>query len=96
VRTGIVQERTLGRFLEAVLDQQVQVVALIQDLADNSWIQRHETAGFAVLLGYQLLIERGYLDINVEVGEVEIGREAARRVAVPVPIDVEGGRLVVP
>jgi hypothetical protein len=86
----------LGGFLEAVLDQKVQVIALIQDLAYDPWVQRHETAGLAVLLGHQLLVERGDLDIEIEIGQIEIWREAPGCVSMPIPLDVEGGGFVVP
>jgi hypothetical protein len=42
------------------------------------------------------LIQRGDLDIEIEVGEVEVRREAPDGVAMTVPLDVESGGLVLP
>jgi hypothetical protein len=42
------------------------------------------------------LIERRDLDVEVELGEVEVGGEALGDRARAIPLDVEGGRLVAP
>ena len=69
---------------------------MIEDLASHVRIERREPAGLAVLLRHQLLVESGDLDVKVELGEVEVRGEALGRVAVAVPVDLEGRRLVVP
>jgi hypothetical protein len=84
------------RFFQPVLDQEVHVVALIEDLAAHVRIERHKPPDLAVLLGDELLIERCDLDVEVEVGQVEVGCEALARVAVPVPFDIETGGFVAP
>jgi uncharacterized protein YunC (DUF1805 family) len=90
------QERLLGRLLEAVLDQEVEIVALVEHLALHVRVQLVEPTSLAVLLGDQLLIEGGYLDVEIERRQVEVGRETLRWVAVAVPLDVEGCRFVLP
>ena len=81
---------------EAVLDQQVQVVALVQDLALHVGIQLVQPPDFPVLLGYEFLVEGRYLDVKIEVRQIEVWRETLCRDAVPIPIDVERRRLVGP
>jgi hypothetical protein len=86
----------LGGLLQSVLDQEIQVIALVEDLAANVWIKRHQSAGLAILLRHELLIKRRDLDVEIEGGEVEVGRESLGRIAVAVPLDVEGRGLVLP
>jgi hypothetical protein len=50
----------------------------------------------AVLLGDKLLVECRYLDVDVELGKVEVRREPVGNVAGAIPVDVEGRRLVEP
>jgi hypothetical protein len=90
------QQRALRRFLEAVLDEQVEIVPLVQDLAPNAGIESHQAAGLAVLLGHELLAQSSYLDVEVEVGEVEIRGESLGCISVVIPIDLERGGLVIP
>jgi predicted transcriptional regulator len=63
----------LRRLLQSVLDQEVQVITLIKDLAANVWIKRHQPASFAILLRHELLIQRRDFDVKVEGWEVEVG-----------------------
>jgi hypothetical protein len=42
------------------------------------------------------LVERGYLDVQIELGEIEVGRETLRDRPRAVPGDIERGRLVAP
>jgi hypothetical protein len=86
----------LAGLFQAVLDQQVEVVTLVQDLADDAGIELHQAPRFAVLLGDELLVQRRDLNIEIEFGQIEIRRKAARWVAMPVPFDVEGGWFVLP
>ena len=55
-----------------------------------------QSPDLAVLLGHELLVEGRDLDVEVELGQVEVGREALGRVALAVPVDVEGRGLVAP
>jgi hypothetical protein len=50
----------------------------------------------SVLLRHELLVERRDLNVEVELWEVEVGREPVRDVAGAVPVDVESRRLVEP
>jgi hypothetical protein len=93
---GSAQQRPLRGLFEAVLDQKVEVIALVEDLALHVRIQLHEPPGLAVLLGDQLLVQRRDLDIEIEGGQVEVGREALRGAPAAVPFDVEGRGLVAP
>ena len=65
-------DRPLGRLLETVLDEQVQVVALVEDLASDVRIERRQPPHLAVLLGHELLVEGRDLDVEVELGQVEV------------------------
>ncbi len=86
----------LRRRFEAVLHQQLEVVALVQDLDLDLRVQLHQAACLPVLLGDQLLVERGDLDVEVVRREVEVGRERLRRVALAVALEHERARLVLP
>ena len=81
---------------EPVLDEQIQVVALIQDVAPDIWIQGRQPTDLAVLFGYELLVKSGDLDIDVELRQVEVGRKALGGVPVAVPLDIKGSRFVAP
>jgi hypothetical protein len=90
------QQSPLGGLLESVFDEQVQVVALIEDLASHVRIERREPADLAVLLGHELLVQGRDLDVEIEIPQVEVRRESLRRIPVAVPVDLEGRRFVVP
>ena len=93
-------EQTVGdelrRRLEPVLHEEVQVVALVEHLDVHLGIQLREPARLAVLLGDQLLVQRGDLDVEVVRREVEVRAERLRRVAVAVGFEHERARLVLP
>jgi hypothetical protein len=82
--------------LESVLHEQAEVVTLVEDLAPHLRVPLAETADLAVLLRDQLLVEGRDLDVLVVRGKVEVGGEPLGDVALGVPVDVEGARLVVP
>ncbi len=86
----------MRRLFQPVLDQQVQVITLVEDLALHVRIKLHQAARFTVLLRHQLLVERRDLDVEIERRQVEVGREPLRRGAASIPLDVEGGGLVAP
>jgi hypothetical protein len=88
--------RGVGLILQTVLEQEVHVVALVEDLALHVGIKLLKPAHLAVLLGDELLVERRDLYVEVELREIEIGREAVGHVAGAIPVDVERGRLVEP
>lgn len=91
-----------GRFLEvirlfqAVFDDQVEVVPLIEDLASNLGVQFAKPANLSVLLRHQLLAHRRDLDEEIILGEVEVRREEFCRIALLVPCDRKGGGFVLP
>src|SRR5262245_1139849 len=82
--------------LEAVLVHQGQVVALIEDLAVDAGVQLAKPAHLPVLLRDQSLVQRGDLDVQVVLREVEVRREPLHDVAVAIPLEVERRRLVLP
>jgi hypothetical protein len=86
----------LRRLLESVLHKEVQVVLLVQDLAADVGVELHEPSDLTVLLGHELLVERRDLDVDIELGQVEVRGEALSSLAGPVPVDVERRGLVVP
>jgi hypothetical protein len=69
---------------------------LVEDLRLHVRVQRLQPADLAVLLGDQLLVERCDLDVDVEVGKVEVRGEALCWNAVRIPGYVEGRRFVFP
>ena len=97
---GSVPEEAVGdelrRRLEPVLHEQVQVVALVEHAHVHLGIELLHAARLAVLLGDELLVQRGDLDVEVVRGEVEVGRERLLRVAVTVGLEHERARLVLP
>src|SRR5918996_4674602 len=82
--------------LQPVLRHEREVVLLVEDLAADLRIPLPELADLPVLPGDQLLVQRRDLDVEVELRQVEVGREAPDDVALPVPLDVEGRGLVLP
>src|SRR6185312_15967240 len=62
----------LRRRLEAVLHQELQVVALVEHLDLHVGVELDQPARLAVLLGDQLLVERGDLDVEVVRRQVEV------------------------
>ena len=80
----------------AELEQQHPEVPRVEQLDLDVRVQLAQPAQLAVLLAHELLLERRELDVQVEVGQVEVGREALDDVAVEVPADREGVRLVGP
>ena len=86
----------LRRRLEAVLHEQVQVVALVQHADRHLGVQLAEPARLAVLLRHELLVQRRDLDVEVVRREIEVGRERLRGPAVAIPLERERARLVLP
>jgi len=88
--------RQLGGFLQPVLHQQVEVVPLVEELDLDLRVQLPEASGLAVLLGHQLLVQGGDLDVEVIDGQVEVGAEALDRLVVLAPLQGKLSRLVLP
>jgi hypothetical protein len=84
------------RLFESVLDEKMQVVPLVEDLAPHVGIQLPQPPDLAVLLGHELLVHRRDLDEQVVVGQVEVGPEELDRLAIIVVVDGELSRLVLP
>ena len=64
-----------GRRPEAVLNQQPQIVPLSQELDLHSGKELPQQAHLAVLVRHQVCLQRGELDVRVDVGEIEVGGE---------------------
>jgi hypothetical protein len=84
------------RFLESVLDQQMEVITLVEDLALDVRVMFAQEPHLAVFLGDQFLAHRGDLDVDVVLWQVEIWSEVFRWLTVIVPLQGERVRLVVP
>jgi hypothetical protein len=88
--------RELRGLLEAVLDQQVEVVALVEDLDVDLGMELSQTPYLAVLLGHQLLVERGDLDVQVVGRQIEVGAERLGGLAEAIPFERERAGFVLP
>src|SRR5690606_40383098 len=84
------------RLFEAVLDHQVQVVALVEDLAAYPAMGLLELAHLPVLLGVELLVHGRDLDEEIVVRESEVGSEPLDRFSIVVELDGERLGLVLP
>ena len=88
--------RAVTVLVEAVLLQEREVVALIEDLDLGVGIELAETADLAILLRHELLVHRRDFDVRLELREVEVGGELLDDLALLVPLDIERTRLVFP
>ncbi|MBW3588891.1 MAG: hypothetical protein KY429_05690 [Actinobacteria bacterium] len=79
----------LTRLFETVFHEKVQVVALVKDLALDVWIKLSQPSHLPVLLGNELLIKGGYLDVEIILREIKVGSEPLSRNSVAIPFDVE-------
>ena len=79
----------------AGLDQQLLVVLPVQQANVDLGVELAQQAQLAVLRRYQRLLHRRQLDIEVVLGQVEVGREHLCH-AFAFPGDREGDRFVVP
>src|SRR6266536_4929310 len=96
-RTSLAELRAqLGRRFEPILHEQVQVVALVDELDTHLGVELLEPACLAVLLRDELLVERRDLDVQVVRGEIEVRGESLRRAPVTVTLERERTRLVLP
>jgi hypothetical protein len=82
--------------VEPELHQEVEVVALVQHFDVDVRMELAEAADLGVLLGHQLLVERGDLDVEVVGREIEVRPESSPRVAVVIPLEGELARFVLP
>ena len=80
----------------AVLEHQRPEVAGVEQLDVEVRVELAQPAQLAVLLADELLAQRGHLEVEVQVGQVEVGREALDHVTVQVPQDRERVWLVLP
>jgi hypothetical protein len=86
----------IRRLLQPVLDEQTQIVALIENLAFDLRVELAQAAHLPILLGHQLLAHRGDLDVEIVIGEVEVGAKELRRGTVGSELDCKLARLVLP
>jgi len=84
------------RLIESVFDHQMEIVALVENLALGVRVDGPETADFLVLLGHEFLVHRRDLDVQVVVGKIEVGGEPFDRLALGVKFDRKTLRLVIP
>lgn len=84
------------RIFEPVLDDQLEVITLIEDLAFDVRVIRLQTSDLLVLLGDEFLVHRGYLDVHVVVGKKEVGGEPFGGLPLFVEVDGKALRLVIP
>jgi hypothetical protein len=83
------------RLFEPILHHQVQVVALVEDLALHIRVILLEKLDLFVLPGHQFLVHRGDLDEETVVEQIEVGGEELDRLAV-LEADWEALRFVLP
>jgi hypothetical protein len=81
--------------LEPVLDHEVQIVTLVEDLAADVRVVLPEQLHLLVLLRDQLLVHGRDLDVEIVVGQVEVGSEELDRDTVLEPYREDLG-LVLP
>ena len=89
-------DRPSASAMLAVLEHQRPEVPRVEQLDVEVRVQLAQPAELAVLLADELLAEGRHLEVEVEVGQVEVRREALDDVAIEVPQDREGVRLVLP
>ena len=80
---------------EPVLGQQAMVVPAIQELDVDLGMDLPHMPYLAVLRGDQALLHRGQLDVQVQVGQEEVGSEHLDDL-VAIPDQREGARFVLP
>jgi hypothetical protein len=90
------RQRNIPRLLEPVFDQQIVEIPLVEDLASNIRIELPETADLAVLLGDELLVHRGDLDVEIILRQIKVWPELLCDDPCCVPLDGERTWLVLP
>ena len=95
-RLAVDADERCGRVEPTVLEQQRPEVARVEELDAHHRVELPEVAQLAVLLAHQALLERRELDVDLQLGQVEVGREGLHDDAVGVPADGEDVRLVEP
>lgn len=76
--------------------QQGAKILLVEDLDIHLRVELLEASDLAVLLGDEFLAHRGQLYVQVELREVEIGREVRQDVAFAIPMQRKRTRLILP
>jgi hypothetical protein len=74
----------------------VQVVALVEHADRHVRIELGQPSSLAILLGDELLVQRGDLDVEVVRGQIEVGGERLRGSALAITFERERARLVLP
>jgi hypothetical protein len=82
--------------LQPELEEEVEVIALVEDLDGHLGVKLLQAPDLAVLLGHELLVEGGDLKEQVVSGKVKVGPERRRRLPGRVTVEDELDRLVLP
>ena len=89
-------DRPSTRAMLPVLEHQRPEIARVEQLDVDRRVELAQAPQLAVLLAHEPLAECRHLEVEVEVGQVEVRREALDDGPVEVPEDREGVRLVLP
>ncbi len=82
--------------VQPVLQQEVEIVALVEHLAAHVGVELAQAADLAILLSDQPLIHRGDLDVNTLISQIEVGSEVLGGVIVLVELYWKRRRLILP
>lgn len=82
--------------VQPVLQQEVEIVALVEDLAAHVGVELTQAANLAILLSDQPLVHRGDLDVDALISQIEVGGEVLRRIIVLVEVYWKRRRLILP
>jgi hypothetical protein len=83
-------------FLEAVLDEEIEIVSLIEDLALDVRVVLPELTNLSVLLCDELLTHRRDLNVHIVFRQIEVRPEVPGRLTVVIPFEGKRMRLVLP
>jgi hypothetical protein len=81
---------------ESILDEKIEVVALIEHLAFDVRVMLSQEPHLSVLLRDQLLAHGGYFDVDIVFSKIEIRSEILGGFPVLVPFEGECVRFVLP
>lgn len=82
--------------MQAVFCHQIRQVAVVENFYIHVGVELLETAQLAIFLCDQMLAHGRELDVEVEIGQVKVGRKRFFHVAVRVPFEGKGARFIFP